>query len=271
MRKTKSPRNSNEQLPDPHALTAFPHLQYRNSPSRFAAEVLNFHPDPVQTQVLDSTSSRLLLCCTRQWGKSTTTAARAVHQAYFYPDSLILIAAPAGRQSGELFLRCATFLSRLGIPRRGDTVNDISFVLPNGSRIVSLPNSEEKIRGFAAPALLLVDEASRVPDDLYQGTLLPMLVTYPDAPLWLISTPNGRQGFFYNEWANPNSRFQRFTVTAYDCPRIARAALDEQAASMPRHVFETEFLCVFHSPQGTLLTDEEVAQAIDPDATPLNE
>lgn len=237
-------------------------------PSQFATDTLGFTPDPIQQQVLDSTTSRLLLCCSRQWGKSTTTAARAVYEASVRPGALILIAAPGSRQSAEVFLRCASFLARVRIARRGDGLNPISFLLPNGSRIVGLPNSEATIRGFSAPAFLLIDEASRVPDALYHA-LLPMLATNPKALVWILSTPHGRQGFFYHEWASATTRFERVTVTADDCPRIPRDFLEEQAATLPRHLFEQEYLCKFHSPEGSLLTDEEVTGAIDPEATPI--
>ena len=40
--------------------------------------------------------------------------------------------------------------------------------LPNGSRIVGLPGKEANIRGYSAN-LLIIDEASRVPDDLYKA------------------------------------------------------------------------------------------------------
>ena len=46
--------------------------------------------------------------------------------------------------------------------------------LTNGSRVVSLPGKESTIRGFSGVELLVVDEASRVPDDLYYA-VRPML------------------------------------------------------------------------------------------------
>src|SRR5438046_1699225 len=39
---------------------------------------LGFLPDGTQKSVLGTASKRVLLNCTRQWGKSTVTAARAV-------------------------------------------------------------------------------------------------------------------------------------------------------------------------------------------------
>ena len=41
---------------------------------------LGFDPDPKQALVLTSASKRGVLNCARQWGKSTITAAKAVHE-----------------------------------------------------------------------------------------------------------------------------------------------------------------------------------------------
>ncbi len=45
-------------------------------------EVLGFAADDLQAQVLRTKTKRGLLNCSRQWGKSTITAAKAVHQAH---------------------------------------------------------------------------------------------------------------------------------------------------------------------------------------------
>ncbi len=71
--------------------------------------------------------------------------------------------------------------------------------LENGSRIVSLPGTEGTVRGFSGVALLIVDEASRVDDALYHA-VRPMLAV-SHGKLVLLSTPWGKRGFFYREWA----------------------------------------------------------------------
>ena len=60
-------------------------------------------PDPWQTQVLRSASSRILLNCCRQAGKSTVVAVLAVHTALYEPGALALLLSPSLRQSQELF------------------------------------------------------------------------------------------------------------------------------------------------------------------------
>jgi hypothetical protein len=48
----------------------------------WAEERLGFRADEVQKDLLARGGHRLILNCTRQWGKSTVTAAKAVHTAY---------------------------------------------------------------------------------------------------------------------------------------------------------------------------------------------
>jgi hypothetical protein len=70
--------------------------------------------------------------------------------------------------------------------------------LRNGSRIVSLPGDETTVRGYSGVRLLVVDEAARVPDDLY-FSIRPMLAV-SGGRLVCLSTPFGKRGFFYEAW-----------------------------------------------------------------------
>src|SRR6266478_4134224 len=59
-------------------------------------------PDPWQTDLLRTRPPKALLCCGRQVGKTTTTGVVALEIACHTPGSLVLIGAPAQRQSGEM-------------------------------------------------------------------------------------------------------------------------------------------------------------------------
>src|SRR5438067_3053350 len=120
----------------------------------FARRKLGFEPDRTQGRVLRSRSKRVILNCTRQWGKSTLTAAKAVHQAWTAPGSLTLVASGCERQSGEFVRKAAQWARALEMQPRGDGSNPMSIQFPNGSRIVGLPGSEATIRGFSAVSLL---------------------------------------------------------------------------------------------------------------------
>src|ERR1035438_5048898 len=155
--------------------------------SEWVRRRLGLAVDELQTRVLDTGSRRGILNCSRQWGKSTVTAAKAVHQAATEAGSLTLVVSPSARQSGEVLRKAAEFVRRLKIGPKGDGDNEMSLARPNGSRIVGLPGTESTIRGYSAVRLLLVDEASRVSDDVYLA-IRPMLAT-SDGALWLVASP----------------------------------------------------------------------------------
>src|SRR5437660_3651651 len=130
--------------------------------------MLGFSPDAQQERVLRG-GKRGIVNCTRQWGKSTVTAAKAVHRAHSVPGSLTLVLTPGARQSGEFLRKVKNFVRRLGVRVRGDGHNELSVALPNGSRIVGLPENETTIRGFSDVSLLLIEGAARVPDEVYRA------------------------------------------------------------------------------------------------------
>jgi hypothetical protein len=62
-------------------------------------------PDSVQTKLLRTSSRKTILCCTRQWGKSTCAALIALHEALYAAPAMILCVSPSQPQSTELFKR----------------------------------------------------------------------------------------------------------------------------------------------------------------------
>jgi len=157
------------------------------------ARAASITPDHWQAQVLRSDSSRLLLNCSRQSGKSLTVATLAVHTALYLPDSLVLLLSPTLRQSQELFKDKALRVYRaLGKPVEAESESALQLALENGSRIVSLPGKEGTIRGYSGVRLLAIDEAAWVPNDLYTA-LRPMLAV-SQGRLIAMSTPQRLAG-----------------------------------------------------------------------------
>jgi hypothetical protein len=173
----------------------------------FAQKALGFSPDLRQAEVLRSQARRGILNCTRQWGKSTVAAIKALHVAYTKPGALVLVASPGERQSGEFLRKTEELVRRMGVRTRGDGKNSCSLLLPNGSRIIGLPGTEGTVRGFSSVALLVIDEAARAADALYKA-LQPILAV-AEGDLWMMSTPDGKRGFFYETWAKGRTEWHR--------------------------------------------------------------
>ena len=238
-------------------------------PVRFARENLGLEPDPKQIEVLQSKATRGILNCSRQWGKSTIAAAKAVHLAYTQPDSLILIASPSKRQSAELLRKIEAMVRKLKIRPRGDGDNPASLLLPNGSRIVALPGAEATVRGFSGVSMLLIDEAARMDDEAY-NSLRPVLATVDKGQLWMMSTPWGKRGFFYDTWAHGGEDWMRLSVPATDCERIRPDYLEDERRVMGPVFFGQEFLCEFVDVDGSVFDRDLIEAALDDDLEPID-
>jgi hypothetical protein len=230
------------------------------------ARALGLEPDPWQERLLRSGSDRVLLNCCRQSGKSTMTGLIALHRALYHPGSLILCLAPALRQSQELFGKVLSFYRNLGRPVLPQAERKLSLELENDSRIVTLPGSEKTIRGFSGAALLILDEAARVADELYFA-VRPMLAVSGGA-LIMLSTPYGKRGVFYEEWTGGHG-WERYEVPATQCLRISEEFLEEERRVLPSWVFRQEYECSFEETEDQVFTTEMVEQAVTPEVTPL--
>ena len=224
-------------------------------------------PDPWQEKVLRSDASRQLLLCSRQSGKSSTTAALALWQALYAPG-LILLLSPSLRQSQELFRKVKDAYAAIGESEPVAQESALRLELANGARIISLPGKEETIRGFSGVKLLIVDEASRVPDNLYYA-IRPMLAV-SGGKLIALSTPFGKRGFFHNEWTEGQG-WQRTKITASDCPRISQTFLEEERQALGDWWFRQEYHCEFVETDDQLFSFETVHAALSDDVQPLFE
>jgi Terminase large subunit, T4likevirus-type, N-terminal len=223
-------------------------------------------PDPWQARVLRSTAPRLLLNCSRQSGKSTTSATLALHTALYHAPALVLMLSPGLRQSGELFRKCTAVYKRLGRPVPAEAETALTLELENGSRIVALPGNEQTIRSYSGVSLLLVDEAARCPDALYYS-VRPMLAV-SGGRLALLSTPFGKRGFFHKEWTEGQG-WERYEISASQCPRISPAFLAEERRALGPWWYQQEYDCKFSETTDQLFGYDMVTAALSADVVPL--
>jgi len=232
----------------------------------FAAAVGLSEVDPWQERLLRSDAPRVLMNCARQTGKSTTAGVLALHQALAVPGSLILILAPAERQAKELFSKVAEGYRALGHPVPADSYRKLGAELANGSPIEALPGTEKTIRGFSGASLLIVDEASRVADELYYA-VRPMLAV-SGGRLMMLSTPFGKRGVFHHEWTEGEG-WERYEVPASECPRIPEVFLEEERRALPAWIYRQEYECSFEDTEDQLFGFDLVQSSITDEVTPL--
>src|SRR6266571_2017904 len=216
--------------------------------------------DPWQANMVRSTSQRLLLNCSRQSGKSLDAAVLADHTCLYEPGSLVLLLSPSLRQSQELFRACLSIYRALDRPVPAEAESALRLELENHSRIVSLPGKEGTVRSFSGVRLLIIDEASRVPDELYMA-VRPMLAV-SGGRIILLSTPFGTRGFFWEAWKR-RAEWDYYEIPATECPRISAEFLLEEKNTMGEWWFLQEYACRFLDAQTASFRSADIEQMVD--------
>jgi Terminase large subunit, T4likevirus-type, N-terminal len=223
-------------------------------------------PDPWQHELMVHERPRLLINGSRQSGKSSVSAMLGLYEALYRPPALVLLVSASLRQAQELGKKVFDGYRALGKPGGAEAENKLSLELANGSRIVCLPATESTIRGMSGARLIVLDEASRVPDPLYHA-VRPMLAV-SGGRLMGISTPWGKRGWWFEAWEQ-GTEWHRVKVTAPECPRISAAFLEEERRSLPPWVFDQEYMCVFGETLDAVFRYEDIANMLSDDVAPL--
>jgi hypothetical protein len=158
-------------------------------------------------------------------------------------------------------------LEKLETPPRKTEDNRLSATFANNSRIVSLPSTESTIRGFSGAALIIEDEAARVPDELYVA-VRPMLAV-SGGRFILLSTPFGKRGHFFKEYTEGGHDWERIRIPATECPRITGEFLQEEKVSLGDWWFKQEYMCEFTETVDQVFSYDQVMYTITDEVKPL--
>ena len=224
--------------------------------------------DPWQRRVLEELKQRyLILNCSRQSGKSSILMVKACWVALNRPGSLILVVAEQ-RQSNEDIRKCRDLFLSLNRYLRAKyegkhelglvTDNKTSLELGNNSRIIALPGNE-KVRGYSAPQLVILDEAAYVEDEVFVAVDPMMEVS--QGQLIVASTPNGTGGFFARELGNP--RYLKIEAPWWDCPRIRKESIEQKRLVYGDAYVDQEYCCKCLDDISALFTDLALRASLD--------
>jgi hypothetical protein len=172
----------------------------------------------------------------------------------------VLLVSPSLRQSTEIFRKVIDAYKALGRPLPPRQQTQLRLELANGSRVLCLPGREGTIRSFGGVNLLVLDEAARIPDDLYRS-VRPMLAV-SQGRLIALSTPFGQRGWFWQEWES-DGPWRRIRITWQDCPRITPQFIAEETRAMGPSWVQQEYECLFTALEGLVYPDFEQALVDD--------
>lgn len=266
-------------------------LKYTLSPALWL-ESLGMELYQWQRDVLDLEVRRGLINGARQAGKSTLVSGIPTHAAKYHPGSLSVILGATEKQAVEDMEKIKALAAMdpdyPAIKRDSDSI----FELDNHSRILVIPATEKGARGFSQPLRIILDEASRIEDPVYQSGVRAMLTANKRAQLVMISTPNGRRGFFPRAYNSDNwTRFEVYApwevrngalirakklrskvpgVRYYESPRhMDQGEMEEHLHEMGELMFKQEYLVEFVEPEDQAFGYDEIAAAFGHNIMPL--
>lgn len=201
-------------------------------------------PDAWQVDLLrsdpriDETDRMILALCGRQSGKSTSAGGLGYDD--FSLGKTVILTAPSLRQSTELFRRILQFKNTDPFcpPIIRQTQTELEAHPRHGGRIVVVPATDQA-RGLTADTIIL-DEACFLDDDAITA-FFPM--RKETGRIFLLSTPNLRQGFFYDTWVSAK-QVRRIMARSIDIPR-RRKQVEFDRRTMSEATFRREHLCEF--------------------------
>jgi hypothetical protein len=223
--------------------------------------------DGWQRELLRCQDRYVIINATRQGGKSATLALKAFHTMLTVQDALVLIVAEQ-RQSNEDIRKVRELIraydkylrrkydNKLTLVPVSDNITSIE--LANGSRVIGLPGNE-KVRGYSAPTMVVIDEAAYLPDEVFVG--IDPMMEVSQGQLIIASTPNGTGGFFAHEWHNP--RYTRFEIPWRQCPRISPESIEQKRMTIGEAYVKQEYECVFLDELTALFTEESLRASLD--------
>jgi hypothetical protein len=250
-----------------------------------------------QVESLDPAIRRLLLLCARQSGKSTIVAGKACHTAKYKPGSLTIIVSASEKQAKETMGKVRDFVRMDGTMAIGNHDSESEIEFTNGSRILVLAGTVKSVKGYSKPALIILDEAAYIEDATYFA-IRPMLTGNPDAVVVILSTPWGKQGFFYRAWhegtvwhkifvrppytlsgdnrivpfikeAELRKKWRAKNVSAYYSPRHTLEHLEEELGEIGAIWWRQEYECEFVDNINAVFNTDDIDRAFNTNIKPL--
>lgn len=166
-----------------------------------------------QERILTNRHPRNIIVKSRQTGISTLMACYGLSQALI--GKKVLIVSPSYRQSGHVMDIVRDFLNNIPHPALLEEMKT-SIRFEGGGEIRSLPNSANTVRGFTAD-LIILDEMAH----FLNGTDVEIMKAIAPSlsrggELWLVSTPNGEQGLYY-EYSEKRKDYNKIIVHWSEC------------------------------------------------------
>lgn len=236
-----------------------------------------------QESFFNSKSKFRIVNKARQIGFSTAIAMEALYKAIWYPNKTILFVSTGDRTSRLLMRGIEQLLNSMDVfeivtedgsgtkrlatnKLRVDTTREKVF--KNNSRIISLPNNPDNVRGYQATDVYIDEHAFfENPEEIWTA-ILPALTR--GERITINSTPRGKLGQYWKIWDESIgglNEFERFEfpyskIRSELSPQIVEN-IEEIRANMSELQFLQEYECQFIDENISMFPYEIIKPCID--------
>lgn len=199
----------------------------------------------LQEQIARSLSKQLLVIGSRQiFGKTTAVAiAEALHPMIYIPGFQVIVATDKLATSQKFQDKVRDEFDKFKLKPWPEAKglhlienNTTALTLTNKAHLECISNEQRSPKGITAD-LLIFDEAAYI-DDVYYDKARKTTMARPNARFIALSTPNGKQGWFYKAWLANQQALQSGKKPAWE----VLSAIDDDCTWFPREYFEKERL-----------------------------
>ena len=230
--------------------------------------------DEWQKQILDA-EGNICICCGRQVGKTTVISRKTAEYISKYPNKKVLIISVTEQQAENMLqmivLQLYDINSKL-ICKGSKKPTKHKVQLTNGSQAITKAVGQYGLGALGLTCDVVVpDECAYLPETIW-ASITPMLLT-TGGSLWLLSTPNAQEGYFYEAYTNPAYGFKTFHVNSEEVAAarpepqrsIMLAYLEREKARMSPLQYAQQYLAQFQEELGQLFPDKliESVQVLD--------
>jgi hypothetical protein len=191
---------------------------------------ISFTLDQWQLEVLNATGN-ICICSGRQVGKSQIIAIKTAEFIANNPGKKVLIISITEEQAESMLQKIVLYLNdnyKKMICKGVHKPTKHKVHLINGAEAVTKAVGQYGLGVLGMTVDVVVpDECAYLPDAIW-GSITPMLLTTGGC-MWLLSTPNAKEGYFYEAYTNPSMNFKTFHVSSEE---VAEARPEPQRTIM---------------------------------------
>lgn len=226
--------------------------------------------DKWQQDVLEA-EGNICVCSGRQVGKTEIIAFKTATHLYKHPKSKILIISVTEQQAENMLSKIVLHLwdiDKKCIAKGKNKPTKHKVQLLNGSYALTKAVGQYGLGALGLTMDIVVpDECAYLPETIW-SSITPMLFS-TGGSLWLLSTPNAQEGYFYKAYTDPSFGFKTFHVNSEEVAQqrpepqrsIMLAYLEREKLRMSPMQYAQQYLAQFQEELGQFFPDTLIQSA----------